>query len=348
MKKGLIWYSLWLKLYVRKIVSWLQVIGMATLVWLVSCISIPDSSNVTAGIVCGEDGYGKEITASLLENDEIFLFRQYDNTEELYRDVISGRLECGFVIENNLDRKLREGDLEEIITYIATPLATKGETIQEVVYAEVLRVYSDEILKASEKTIYEDTDEARTQKLLERSRYYQNSDMVFRLEIASLDLNIPQNENAENKVQPVKGMVGTIIFLVMFLAYGKKFDANGYKVEKAMGRGERFWYGCMHHLAAGTLPAVCGLLLIVALSPYPGLQGFGKEIIMLILFLILCSVWIEIVGGWMNSGTTFVAGSVTLVIANLLICPVLINWETYIPAMRYLCWIFPLGIYLYV
>lgn len=344
MKRSIRWYKLCLKIYAKKKITLLQILGMAGLVLLISFASIPDADNVSAGVVCEDEGYGEVIAQLLLENHTVFEFVRYESREELRNDIVSGKLECGFILHESLDKSLKNGELKGTITYVATPLSTKGETMQEKVFAEVLRVYSDEILKASDKEIYGDTDEERIKKLLEMNHYYQNSDAVFGLEIVELDSAVSHDTQKEQVSYPVQGTIGVIIFLIMLLAYGKKFEANGCSVQKAMDKGERFVYGCMNLTAAGTIPAVAGLGLILMLS---GHRGVLKEIILMVLFLILSAVFITVLGSLVKKSTTYLAGTVSLLMVNLLLCPVFIDWATYVPAIGFLRLIFPLGIYLH-
>jgi len=344
MKRSITWYKLCLKIYAKKKITLLQILGIAGLLLLISFASVPDADNVTAGVVCEDDGYGEVITQLLLENHTVFEFVRYENREELEKDVVSGKLECGFILHEDLDKSLKKGELKGTITYVATPLATKGETMQELVFAQVMRVYSDEILKASDKEIYGDTDEERIKKLLERNHYYQNSDAVFGLEIVELDVAVSHDTQKEQASYPMQGTIGVIIFLIMLLAYGKKFETNGYSVQKAMDKGERFVYCCMNHLAAGTIPAVTGLGFILTLS---GHRGVLKEIILMVLFLVLSAVFVTVVGNLMKKSTTYLAGTVSLLMINLLLCPVFMDWAVYVPAIGFLRLIFPLGIYLY-
>ncbi len=344
MEKYLIWYRLWLKSYGRKPSYWLQTAGMVLLLWVLSSISVPDSGNVTVGICHKGDGYAGQIAEKLSEGDSIFSFRIYEGEEELYRDVTAGKAECGFLFSEDFEDRIKSGSLKEAVTYICTPFTAKGEVARETVYSALLQVYSGEILKKSEAELYGDADTERTAALLERNRFYQEGNQVFRLEMESVDTGYGEADGrAETQVYPVQGMLGLFIFTVMFLSYGRKFETGGAAVERALNRAERRIYGYMGILAAGTLPAMAGMGVLWLGK---GTEGLFGELLLMLLFLVVSGIWILAVCSLMRRSTSFLPGIVVMTVANLLICPVFADGSMYIPSLKYVSCLFPLGIYL--
>lgn len=346
MEKYVVWYRLWLKTYVKKKMYWVQLLGILAVLLIIASVSVPDSDNVEVGICCKGDEYSRQLTEWLLKEESVFVFREYEETGELYQDVLSGKLECGFIFDKELDRKMKEGDLRKSITYVGNSYSTKGETVQETVYAGLLRIYSDEILIQSETDIYGDTNEERMQKLLEKNHEYQDSNAVFQLEIETVCF--PEEEMKSETVTqtyPVQGMVGLFLFFIMFLAYGNKYSDNGQKVEKALNKGERFAYACMNQLAAGTIPAIAGLFSIVCLA-----DGSNPvhELLRMVLLIAVSSVWITFFGSFLKNAASFAGAIVSLFLVNLLVCPVFIDLAAYVPALRYIRVLFPLGMYLMI
>ncbi len=72
MEKYIVWYKLQLKLYSRKKMYWLQFIGMAIVLLVVSQISFPKQDNLAVGICCDGGKYAKQLTQDLLEK-KVFL-----------------------------------------------------------------------------------------------------------------------------------------------------------------------------------------------------------------------------------------------------------------------------------
>lgn len=344
MERCLTWYSLWLKVYLKRKTGWIQLVGMVLLLLLMNSISLPDGDNVSVGIYCGGGECAKELVGRLVEDDTLYKFKEYDSREELEKAVVSGKLECGFLLDSELDEKIKKGDLRKSIVYMTTPLSTKGMVIRETVYSTLFQIYSDEILKKNEADIFGAADAERTEQLIEYNHLYQQSSAIFQLEIKEIDVGAKElQDSLDGVTYPVQGMVGLFIFLIIFLANGRRFDSRGTAVEKALGRWDRFVFGCMSHLAAGTMPAITGMLLILSLAETDNVL---KEMVGLALFVCISSVWVMVVGSFLKKNTTFVSTILSIVTANMLICPIFINLETYLPAVSYVRMIFPLGIYL--
>lgn len=339
------WYRLWLKAYWRKKAYWLQTAAMVFLLAVISGTSVPDGKNVAVGIYCGESSLAQDVLQALEGRETMFEFRGYDSEDGLYRDVTAGKAECGFLFGADFDRRAERGDLEEAVTYICTPFTVKGEVARETVYASWLRIYSDQMLTNSEKNIFGNVREERRNALLEKNHDYQEGEKVFRLQTETLDAESRETmeETAEPRAFPIQGTAGLFVFLMMLLAYGRKFEAKGNGVEKALDRRRRLLYGYISSLAAGTLPAAAGTAAILFLT------GNGRavtETALMLVLLFISGIWIAAVGSLMRRDTSFLSGAAVFTAASLLICPVFLNLYGYVPALKYISCIFPLGIYL--
>ena len=199
MEKYIIWYKVWLKVYSKKKIYWTQLIGMGMVLLVVSSISFPKQNNLLVGIYCDGGKYSKQLTQNLLEENSIFVFKEYENKNQLYEDVLNGKIECGFLLDKNLEQKIKNGKVKESVFYIGNSLSAKGATVQETVYSAFFKIYSDELLKQTEKEIYGDNNRERIQKLIEKNHEYQKSDVIFQLEIKNVDL---KKEDTKNLIKP--------------------------------------------------------------------------------------------------------------------------------------------------
>lgn len=75
-------------------------------VWFAGQISMPQSDNVTVGIVETDGAHGKEVLQHLTQRESLFSFVMYGSKEALQEDVIAGKLECGFYFSNNFEKNL--------------------------------------------------------------------------------------------------------------------------------------------------------------------------------------------------------------------------------------------------
>lgn len=100
------WYFLQLKAWLKRGTSLLLLASMFFVVWFAGQISMPQSDNVTVGIVETDGAHGKEVLQHLTQRESLFSFVMYDSKEALQEDVIAGKLECGFYFSNNFEKNL--------------------------------------------------------------------------------------------------------------------------------------------------------------------------------------------------------------------------------------------------
>ena len=134
-----IWYALQLKAWLKRKTSWLQVLGMILLVLLTARIHLPDADNTRVGICGTADEYADNVLESLRYRDSIFEFIEYSDEETMRRDMVSGRIECGFLFPEDFQERIWEDRLKNSVTYICTPFSAKGLVAQETFYAAFLK-----------------------------------------------------------------------------------------------------------------------------------------------------------------------------------------------------------------
>lgn len=96
------------------------------------------------------------------------------------------------------------------------------------------------------------------------------------------------------------------------------------------------------NLATVTVQSIAGFILIMTESN----RGFFIELKAIILFVLLSALWVLVFGRLFRNEITYVSFIVTLIVVNLMICPVFIDLSVYVPALQYISYCFPLGIYL--
>ena len=143
----------------------------------------------------------------------------------------------------------------------------------------------------------------------------------------------------EKQVFPLHGLVALFLFLNLFVEYGRRFEAGSGKPYLALPApfGEEFQM--LGLLAAGTVPALTGVVLLLCSGEGCGLL---REISAMLLLLAVC-----IVGKWIQNLTSFTSHMFLLVLINLLFCPVFVDIAAFIPALKFVRYLCPVGIYLW-
>ena len=154
---------------------------MLFVVWFAGQISMPQSDNVTVGIVETDGAHGKEVLEHLTQRESLFSFVMYDNKEALQEDVIAGKLECGFYFSNNFEKKFEHEKLKNSVSYLCTPLTTKGEVARETFYAALFEVYGAQMLSARTEQLFGDDANARVMSCLPIMKNISKETKFFRL-----------------------------------------------------------------------------------------------------------------------------------------------------------------------
>lgn len=344
MEKYAIWYGLLLKAQLKKSATWIQVFMMLVLLLVVQAVKIPDASNVEVGVCYGESVYAHSMGECLEKQSSVFCFKEYENAQALEKDVVAGKVECGFYFADDFDERVDDGNIYKSVSYLATPMSAKGELIQESFYTAFLQVYSEKILEECELELYGSSDTERYTAILEQNQQYLDGNELFAIEIKTLQTEESETEPIYSKY-PMQGTMGVYLFLLLLLTYGKKYETERGAFRAALCRRERCLYEFLDLMAAGTIPAVVGCVSILFL---PQSRGSGCELAGMLLFLVLSGIWIIVLGRILKNELNFVSVTVMITLVELLICPIFWDVSLYIPAFKYLRLIFPLGIYLYI
>lgn len=335
------WYFLQLKAWLKRGTSLLLLVSMLFVVWFSGQISMPQSDNVTVGIVETDGAHGKEVLEHLTQRESLFSFVMYDSKEALQEDVIAGKLECGFYFSNNFEKKFEHEKLKNSVSYLCTPLTTKGEVARETFYAALFEVYGAQMLSARTEQLFGDDAKAACDVLLANNEKYLKGNEVFQVDVEQTEA--VETTEKEKQVFPLHGLVALFLFLNLFVEYGRRFEAGSGKPYLALPApfGEEFQM--LGLLAAGTVPALTGVVLLFCSGEGCGLL---REISAMLLLLAVCIVWIWIVGKWIQNLTGFTSCIFLLVLINLLFCPVFVDIAAFIPALKFVRYLCPVGIYL--
>ena len=342
MEKYITWYRLLIKSWMKRKSSWLQLAGLLLVVALVGQVKIPDINNTVIGL-CNEDGaFVQEVIESLQTGESVFQFQVYSDSEEMQQAVIRGELEGGFIFEKGLEKDLQKGKRKKLITVITTPLTTKGAVAKETVFAAFFERYSQDILLEQEETVFGREDAEVSEALLKKNQEYLKSDEIFRLDFEEVAGKGTEAATGADTF-PVRGMAALLIFVMILLEHGKKFEQKDCVFEKALTQREKMAFELLRYVSTATIPALAsaGLIMITGNGVF-----FLKEILGMVIFILVCAIWVFLIGKLFRNGTTYASWIMTLVIGNLLLCPVFLNISQYVPALGYIGCIFPVGMYL--
>lgn len=358
MEKYITWYRMMLKIWLRKKSSPVLVAVMLLATALVAGIRLPDAANVKVGLYNADGQFAARIANRLLASDSVFTFESYADEEALQDAVTGGEIECGFIFEEGMEEKLNRagGKSRDLIAYVATPLTTKGSVAKETVYAAFLEEYSEMILLREEETVFGEKNPEVSSLLLEKNAGFLEGDQIFDLHFAYVktreaagtegkDAANMQAETGKEGTQtfPVRGIAALFVFIAVFLEHGRRFSPQAAAFEGALAKKEAVRFRFVRYLSAASVPAAALLLGIVLTGNG---QGILRECFGMLALVFLSALWMVVAGAAFQKELSYSAWTMTLILAQFLLCPVFVDLTQYIPAIRYIRLLFPAGVYL--
>ena len=101
--------------------------------------------------VMGEDELAKDIVNQLINDNSIFEFVEYSDLDEMYDDVNTGKLTCGYIFPEDLSERSSMKECKGCITVIKKPEETLQLALNEMVYSKLIKLQniSHHICKAA-------------------------------------------------------------------------------------------------------------------------------------------------------------------------------------------------------
>ena len=161
------------------------------LLLVISGTVVPSASNNRIGLVTDGGTYADLVSGKLLQNEGVFEYEQYTDTDDLTEAVRNGRVDCGFILGADLDHAVLEGEwkaagsdmsvpsLKECVGYVCTTSTTKGEAAKEEVFSTLFSYLSDSIMDKAVRdgAIFKDTSDAAVEAVLsEMDRIAENNE----------------------------------------------------------------------------------------------------------------------------------------------------------------------------
>lgn len=334
METYVVWLQIFFKQQLKKPLYWFQILLLIAGVCCMVSIRFPGADNCKIGYCFDQKSVDDWLLRDQSVQDDTLRFCFYEEEEQLYAAVRSGYMDCGFV----LPARMGEGaSIESVVSPISTKNALAKLTVFEVCY----RILSEDILLAADQKLYGEAGQEREELLLQKNREIIASDRVFDIQM----IEVPVETKVQSEIPeqlPVQGIAGMFVMMIMLLADGIIFDPKSRGLLKALSLSRRRAVCMLYSLAAGLLPALASLMLIGITGRS---RGIAAELLAMFLLIIWTQLWICLlirrreVEGYHVELVLFLA-------VQLLVCPVFVDLSGYLPALKVLRLLFPLGIYL--
>lgn len=343
MEKLLTQYFILLKNNISKVFTWVVISMMLLLCSVVENITIPDSGNTVAGVVKSDSVSADKILEILQNNNSIIKLRLYDNSDSLCNDITEGKVTCGFSFCEDFDQCIKNQDINGTVTYISGAIDTTGEIAKEMFYTAFLQVYTDSIYDNSEKEVFGFSDNNRKSEVFDTFSKYLDSDMVFDVDKVEVHSVSKTSYTNNDECHSVNGIIGITILLIMILSMFNLKSESYSEYTNALSIKNRLVFECTSQIAAATPVAVIGFvyLLITGNS-----RGVWLELLLILALLLSGTVYNIIIFTVIKSETSIYSFIIIFILLSIIFFPVFFDLSRYIPALKTIRMVFPLGIYL--
>ncbi len=343
MEKRLIWIEVLLKIRLKKSVLWIQAAAMLFLMWMASVIVLPDHENMHV-LVYNEDGsFGEQFIENLKENAGEFLFQETDDPEILRQEILAGHAKYGLILKAGLEEGLQKEETEDLILFISSEMSDNGSSVLETVYQALFSVYSTMLLEHRAPQIFEqEVLEDALALMKERNEYYKTSEKVFDVTYEYLS-DVKEKQQEERDVFPIRGIAASMILLHMMLAGGETVSLGKGSYEHNLRKWEKREYLFWKYIISSVLLAVTA---VIGCNIFGVGKSLTTEVLNMVFFLFAGSLWVILLGIWLKKEAVYYGCICPLLAVNVILPPVFFGISTYIPAVRWINWLLPVGIYL--
>ncbi len=366
-------YGIWISLLARRL--WRQPVYIVLLVLIpllgygAGFMERGEQSGVAVA-VCVEDGVWKEKIMDMLaeqEADSVLQFVYLDGSREVERCVAAEEAACGFVIGQDIAKKVLDGAWRKSITVFETDSGSVTGIAEERLAGVIFRLYAEEYYDRYMGRISETAAafarEAYERRLVDDSTFsfqyiYDDSTGQFSYDTPVVD-DINVNKDVAAPVFPVKGILAVLIFL------GGLCGMLEYERDKKEKRFVRMAPDLLTYLVNVWISTVfLSAAVLVCRWGYDGMRccgaGFsiagmlrvwsagmwGRQIMDLVVYQCIIMAYCVILKLLLRRQETIAAAIPILTLGSLVCAPVFVRLGTYMPVFTVLEKLFPVTYYL--
>lgn len=273
----------------------------------------------------------------------------YTELDEMKRDLMAGRIDCAFVLDERLDEAIETGSLKDCADYYCTPSTVQGEVLKERLYADIFSFLARQTLidYAQDGETFEISgDDAAEEKeieeaLLEKYESYQKNPDIFQVEFVTENGDAAAEDTASSAEERVPAVAGILLFALALVFARIRFTAEYRRVLAAQSRSEgRLW-----SVAEVFAPMLLTAAAFWILTLFYG-ESFRNRALMFLavffLYAVICSLWSVLFAGLFRSEAFYLFSLLIVITLAALTCPSFFAYASLTPALAGLRWVFPL------
>lgn len=330
----MVWLGLFWKQQWKKKTYFLQLLLLVLAMLVAHSLQLPDAQNLHIGYCYGQSAQPDWFAEELKKQNSELIFDCYGNVEELYADVMIGKADCGFVLPERMEPGAK-------VECVNSPFTTKASTAKLTLFAITYRMLSEQVLLDADQEIYDSVDEERIQELLQLNEDILAGDEVFDVDVVEVKVGRQAGRSTSRSLW-FQGLGGIFVMMMMFVSAGMIYDYKVRAVLLALSEREQIRMRALYVLAAGMLPAA---FVYVCVLGADSSRGWAVEAVSLLLLMFETTVWTYICARRRRPQELYYVWMIAFLLIQLLLCDLVFDLARYLPAVRMLRCLLPLGIY---
>lgn len=321
-----VWYYLLNKRLFKKRSFLILLLMVPLLVFGMRMVSKQDSGVVTI-ILCtsqSADGLSEELVEKLMTSESVIHYVTTDSKEEAYEAVQSGEVDAAWIFPENMQERMNAfvADFLKnpgVVTVVEREDNVSLQLAREKLYGELYDWLSVAIYKNYVTTKLGIEGEFTEEEFRSAYEVKEIKEQLF--EFAFLDPNEDASgmEHIHYLLAPVRGLLSLVVVLVGLASalYYQQDKKDGTFARMSLKHRFLFEYG--YHMIA---ISDCGIVVLLALYASGTFLSLGKEVLLMILFSMMCAGFAQLVRKLCGTAQRLAACIPILLLVMLVLCPV--------------------------
>lgn len=308
-----------------------------------------DKTGVKAGVFTEEENeWNVNFLSLLTEPESEIQFIQYRNLKRMTQDIVSGHIECGYILHDDLQNRMENKKWDNAVIVYESPESMLTSVVNEVFFERLFTCVSEEQVEGyvAERAEYREINSGKPEEeFRERLKEREAGGETFEVEYHYAGICPSGGEDSsgeengsggkggsggEHGVFPFRGMIAMLIFLSGLLGI---FDVIKDRKEPVFLRTGRRKAVLFADIAIPVLLAAVFSLISVFFS---GKWKGTVEIPAMIVYSIIVIVWCTVFSLFVRNENGMAVCLPVLIIYSLICTPVLIDTGLFSPVFTVL------------
>lgn len=300
--------------------------------------SSEDSSRYTVGLYIennSDDAFANSLVNALTESSDFVDFIKYEDRIEMENNIIDEHLVCGYIIPDDMPERLKYLDITGCITVLSLPSSTLQLSINEIVYAELIKYHGYNILDNYLNVSQNFPEGDYHDEVFELYDHYINGERLLQVNLQTCAPNgsLQPGELTDSFTFPIRGLLAIMIFLAgLFGCVLWQKDNESGVFQTITGNYRRITK--LVYIVIPTLFFGISSLLTLILSK--DCATFGREVLGMLLYVIAIMIFNLVLMSITRTSKILSACIPVLLLCCIIFCPIFIDVGMYFTPAKYI------------